>query len=293
MDEKLKRLEALKELLAEDQEQEKKIVPEAKEEDEEEGGEVEDKEEKEEDDDKEEKNEGYAEHLAAMFSGSELSEETQNKIKVLFEAAVGFEVEKQVAAAKAKIDEDFKAAVDEKTAELKNETDAYLAFVVEEWADKNTPALASQIKLDIFESFVGGLRNLFIEHNINIPDEQVQMAESLIEKVAVLEEDIKTLTTKNIELVKESEEKSKELSFKKLTEGMTVLDVEKLKALVEAKQFDSLEDYEQGVSLIKESYFKTEEKIEEETEIVPTDEKKVDATVNLYAEALSRQSRKK
>jgi len=292
MDEKLKRLEALKELLAEDQEIEKKIVPEDKEDDEDD--EAEDEEDDKEDDEAEDKkDEGYAEHLAAMFSSSDLSEETQDKIKVLFEAAVGFEVEKQVTAAKAKIDEDFKAAVDEKSAELKREADAYLSFVVEEWSEKNTQALASQIKLDIFESFVGGLRNLFIEHNINIPDEQVQMAEELIEKVASLEEDIKTLSTKNVELVKESEEKSKELTFKELTEDMTALDVEKLKALVEAKQFDSLEDYKQGVALIKESYFKTEEKNEEETEIVPTDEKKTDATVNLYAEALSRQSRKK
>ncbi len=290
-DEKQKRLQALKELLSE--EEAKTSKEDEKEEDDKAEEEGEDK--KEDDEDKKDmKEESYKQHYDAMFDGTELSEESKQKLKVLFEAAVGFEVEAKLAQVKAQLDEEMKSALSAKEAELKEEADAYLSYVVEEWTSKNEVALKQQVKLDIMESFVGGLRGLFMEHNINIPEEQTNMVDDLMEKVAGLEDDVKALAKKNVTVSEELDSANRKLAFKEITEGMTTLDVEKLKALVESKEFDSAEDFTKGVSLIKESYFKKEASVSEDQkeEIISEAKEEIPASIQAYASMITRVSKK-
>ena len=281
-DEKQKRLQALKELLSEEEE--------AK------ASDAEDKEDSEDDDEEEKKvkEEGYQQHLVAMFEGTQLSEEAQDKLKVLFEAAVGYETDKRVSEIKAKLEEEMKAAIDAKEAELKEEADAYLSYVVEEWASKNEVALKQQVKLDIMESFIGGLRNLFLEHNFNIPEEQTSMVDELMEKVAALEEDVKALARKNVAISEELDQAQRQLAFKKITEGMTELDVEKLKGLVESKKFETAEEFEKGVTLIKEAYFKKDASVSEEQkeEIISEQKQEIPASIQAYASMISKSVKK-
>lgn len=284
-DEKQKRLQALKELLSEE---------EAKTSDAEDMEDDEDDEDEEDEEEKELKEEGYQQYLVAMFEGTELSEEAQDKLKILFEAAVGYETDKRVSEIKAKLEEEMKSAIDAKEAELKEEADAYLSYVVEEWASKNEVALKQQVKLDIMESFIGGLRNLFLEHNFNIPEEQTSMVDELMEKVAALEEDVKALARKNVVISEELDQARRQLAFKKITEGMTELDVEKLKGLVESKKFETAEEFEKGVTLIKEAYFKKDASVSEEQkeEIISEQKQEIPASIQAYASMISKSVKK-
>jgi len=289
-DEKHKRLQALKDLLSE--EEAKTSEPEEEEDDLED---VEDDSQEEESKEKEMKEEGYQQHLVAMFDGTELSEEFKEKLKVLFEAAVAYEVDKKVSEIKTKLDEEMKSALEAKEAELKEETNAYLSYVVEEWTSKNEIALKQQIKLDLLESFVGGLRNLFLEHNFNIPEDQTNMVDELMEKVESLEGDVKALAKKNIEISEELDFARRKLAFKEITEGMTELDVEKLKNLVESKKFETAEEFAKGVTLIKEAYFKKGSTISEEQkekEVISEDNEKIPESIKAYASMISKSVKK-
>ena len=289
-DEKQKRLQALKDLLSEE-EAKTSEAEDMEDKDDEEGGDESDAEEKKE---KEMKEEGYQEHMSAMFEGTELSEEAQDKLKILFEAAVGYETDKKVSKIKAQLEEEMKSAIEANEAELKEEADAYLSYVVEEWTSKNEVALKQQVKLDIMESFIGGLRGLFLEHNFNIPEEQTSMVDALMEKVAALEDDVKTLAKKNVTVSEELNQAQRQLTFKKISEGMTELDVEKLKGLVESKQFETAEEFEKGVVLIKESYFKKDATVSEEQkkEIISEQKEEVPASIQAYASMISKSAKK-
>jgi hypothetical protein len=285
-EEKEKRLAALQALLAEedeDKDKEKKT-------------ETDDDREDDEDEKDDEKNESVQSHLKAIFDGTELSEEAKEKIAILFEAAVNYETDKKVAEISEKLEAEKEAAIEEAEAKLKEDADAYLSYVVEEWAEQNQMALKQQIKVDIFESFIGGLHNLFEEHNISVPEGKEDMLESLMEKVESLESDVKSLSRRNASLSEEIDAKEKELHLIKLSEGLTKLDAEKFKELVESKDFASVEDFKKGASLIKESYFKKgtgatiREEIEESTH--ETAVKKNDA-VSVYASMISAKFGKK
>lgn len=297
-DEKKKRLQALKDLLSEAEAEAK--TSKAEDMEDEEGDEEGDDEEKKDDEEgdaeekKEMKEEGYQEHMSAMFEGTELSEEAQGKLKVLFEAAVGYETDKKVSEIKAQLEEEMKSAIEAKEAELKEEASAYLSYVVEEWTSKNEVALKQQVKLDIMESFIGGLRGLFLEHNFNIPEEQTSMVDELMEKVAALEDDVKSLAKKNVAVSEELDQAQRQLAFKKISEGMTELDVEKLKGLVESKQFETAEEFEKGVALIKESYFKKDATDSEEgkEEIISKQKQEIPASIQAYASMISKSAKK-
>lgn len=248
----------------------------------------------------------YAQHLSAMFSADDaISEEGKEKIKTLFEAAVGYEVEKQVTEAKAALEQEretMKAEFDTKLAEgieqnkaeVQVEVDAYLAKIVEDWTEQNKVQLQHKVKLDIFESFVSGMRELFVEHDINIPAEKADMVEGLVARIDTLEADVKTLSTKNVELGESLEAKEREVAFIEVSEGLTALDVEKLRGLVEGQEFDTLEAYTNGIKLLKESYFKqTVEVPEEETTVNEEKPEEIPESIKLYAESISKRYGKK
>jgi Arc/MetJ-type ribon-helix-helix transcriptional regulator len=188
----------------------------------------------------------------------------------------------------------MKSALEAKEAEIKEEADAYLSYVVEEWTSKNEVALKQQVKVDVLESFIGGLRTLFLEHNFNIPEEQANMVDALMDKVAGLEEDVKALSLKNVSVSEELDKANRLVAFKEVSEGMTELDVEKLKALVESKEFESAEEFKKGVALIKESYFKKEANVsdEQKEEVILEEKQEIPANIQAYSSMISKSSKK-
>lgn len=216
--------------------------------------------EKEDKDDAEEKEdddlkESFGTHFKAIFEGTELSEESVGQLSILFESAIGAEVNKRVAATTKRLQEEKELEVAAAKAELEEQADQYLTYAVNEWAEKNRVALRHSVKVDIMESFIGGIRKLFLEHNFNIP-------EGDIAKVDEQAEEISTLKAKLAESVKEAakveralDEAQRKIAFTELTEGMSTLDKEKMRELVEGKNYASAEAFANGARIIKEGYF--------------------------------------
>jgi len=231
-------------------------------------------------------------HLNAMFEGEEITDAGKEKIATLFEAAVGYEVAKQSKEVEAKLHEEFEAAIESNKLEIQEEVDAYLSHVVEEWTTANEVKLQGKIKMDIFESFVTGMRDLFLEHNIEVPEGKDDLVEELMGRVEALEGDVKSLARKNVRLAEELSGRERELKFKEITEGMTMVQCEKIRELSESKTFDSIDQYEKTVQTIKESYFKSE--VEEPIlESVETVAEAVPESIKAYSDMIARQNKKK
>lgn len=227
-----------------------------------------------EDDEKDDLKESFGTHFKAIFEGTELSEESIGNLSILFESAIGAEVNKRVKAATKRLQEEKELEVAAAKAELEEQADQYLTYAVNEWAEKNRVALRHSVKVDIMESFIGGLRKLFLEHNFNIP-------EGDIAKVDEQAEEISTLKAKLAESVKEAakveqalDEAQRKIAFAELTEGMSTLDKEKMRELVEGKTYSSAEAFANGAKIIKEGYFtkKALKMVAEEAPIISEDE---------------------
>lgn len=228
----------------------------------------------EDDDEKDDLKESFGTHFKAIFEGTELSEESIGNLSILFESAIGAEVNKRVKAATKRLQEEKELEVAAAKAELEEQADQYLTYAVNEWAEKNRVALRHSVKVDIMESFIGGLRKLFLEHNFNIP-------EGDIAKVDEQAEEISTLKAKLAESVKEAakveralDEAQRKIAFTELTEGMSTLDKEKMRELVEGKSYTSAEAFAKGAAIIKEGYFtkKALKMVAEEAPIISEDE---------------------
>lgn len=226
-----------------------------------------------EDDEKDDLKESFGTHFKAIFEGTELSEESIGNLSILFESAIGAEVNKRVRATTKRLQEEKELEVAAAKAELEEQADQYLTYAVNEWAEKNRVALRHSVKVDIMESFIGGIRKLFLEHNFNIP-------EGDIAKVDEQAEEISTLKAKLAESVKEAakveqalDEAQRKIAFTELTEGMSTLDKEKMRELVEGKTYSSAEAFANGAKIIKEGYFtkKALKMVTEEAPIISED----------------------
>ena len=227
----------------------------------------------EEDDEKDDLKESFGTHFKAIFEGTELSEESIGNLSILFESAIGAEVNKRVKAATKRLQEEKELEIAAAKAELEEQADQYLTYAVNEWAEKNRVALRHSVKVDIMESFIGGIRKLFLEHNFNIP-------EGDIAKVDEQAEEISTLKAKLAESVKEAakveqalDDAQRKIAFAELTEGMSTLDKEKMRELVEGKTYTSAEAFSKGAKIIKEGYFtkKALKMVAEEAPIIADD----------------------
>lgn len=261
----------------------KKVVKEGKktvkeEDDEEDSDDADDeKEDDEEDDDEEEKDdikESFGTHFKAIFEGTELSEESVGQLSILFESAIGAEVNKRVAAATQRLQEEKELEVAAAKAELEEQADQYLSYAVNEWAEKNRVALRHSVKVDIMESFIGGIRKLFLEHNFNIPEADIAKVDEQAEEITNLKDKLAEATKEAAKVEKALDEAKRKIAFTELTEGMSTLDKEKMRELVEGKTYASAEAFAHGAKIIKEGYFtkKALKMVAEEAPIISEDE---------------------
>ena len=196
------------------------------------------------------------EDLNALFGNdASLSEDFRIKTEALFEAAVATRVGLQVA----KIKEDYEAANEAAITSLKEEmlenVDAYLNYAVAEWMDENKLAVESDIRTEIAESFLSGLKSLFEEHYVDIPEDKVDVVETMAARIDELEAQINETTEKNIELSKIVSEKEVTEIANKLSEGLTDTQKEKFVKLIEAVNYSSADEFSKKASVIKETYF--------------------------------------
>jgi hypothetical protein len=237
----------------------------------------------------------YGEDMEAIFSGENLSEEFKSKASTIFEAAVLARVDSIVEEVEQQLVEQFEVAVDTLKEDMAQKVDDYLNYMVEEWMKDNQLAIEQGLRAEITEDFISGLRNLFVEHYIDIPEEKVDVVEELTAKVEELEASLNEQIARGIELNKELNEQKKIEAIYTACEGLTQTQVEKLKSLAENVEFTTEEEFVTKLDTLKESYFKAEVKVADklalDEEVDIEEEKKttkfVDPSMEIYAKTIS------
>jgi hypothetical protein len=234
------------------------------------------------------------EDIDALLSGENLSEEFVTKATTIFEAAVISRAEEVIAEAESELMEQFEIAVEQIKEDLATKVDDYLNYMVEEWMKDNELAIETGLRAEITEDFISGLRNLFVEHYIDIPAEKVSVVEELAAKVEELEASLNEQISKGVELSKELNEQKKIEAIYTACEGLTQTQVEKLKSLAESVDYTTEEDFVTKLETLKESYFKADVKVadklalDEEVEIEEETKKTyADPSMEAYAKTIS------
>lgn len=199
-----------------------------------------------------------SEDVAALTSDESLSEEFKTKAATIFEAAVVTRVREELS----KIEEEFDTQLQEEVEKIAEgmieKVDGYLDYVVEQWMKENEIALESGIKSEITEGFIGGLKTLFEEHYIDIPEEKYDVIGQLEQNASETEDRLNEAMSYAIELKKQLEEAKKAEVVRELRAGLTETEVEKFNSLAAEIAFESVELYQEKLTTIRESYFKSE-----------------------------------
>jgi hypothetical protein len=222
--------------------------------------EVEEVEETEEDDEEDEDGvveEEYdiEEDVNALLAGEDLSEEFQEKARTIFEAAL----RSKVSEIKESLEEQYSNVLAEEVEEIKTElaerVDSYLEYVADEWISENALAVEQGLKTEMTESFLQGMRGLFEEHYVTIPEEKYNVLESMVEKLDDMETKLNEQIEKNISLNKRLSESVADGIFEQVSEGLADTQKDKLASLSESVEFESEIEYREKLETLRESYF--------------------------------------
>lgn len=200
------------------------------------------------------------EDLSALFGGEELSEEFQLKARTIFEAVVTAKVAEVQEEMAAQYEEQLTEHLESVKSELVERVDAYLEYVSEEWISENKIEVEHGLKTEMTESFLQGMRGLFEDHYVHIPDEKYDVLESMVSKLDEMEGRLNEQIEANISLNKRLGESTADGIFREVTEGLAVTQREKLVALSEGVEFEGEESYREKLVTLKESYFPSEQK---------------------------------
>ena len=200
------------------------------------------------------------EDIDALVEGEELSEEFKTKASTIFEAAVHQKVMEISTEKIEDLEKEYQNDLQEEIVtfrdELTEKVDGYLNYVVEEWMKENELALESSLRSEITEEFMGGLKNLFTEHYIEVPDEKVDIVENLFDKVEELEEKLNSQIQENVKVKDELNDYRKNKILEEVCDDLADTQAEKMKSLVDGVTYEeNADDFENKVKMIKESYF--------------------------------------
>ena len=231
-----------------------------------------DEDEDEEDDDKEDMKESYqidmSEHVNALLEGENLSEEFRAKATTIFEAAVNAKLQEELYA----LEEAFASTLEEEVQniqeELASNVDDYLNYVVEQWVSENEVAIEAGLRTELTEEFISGLRQLFAENYIDIPEDKVSVVEELGSTVEELQAKLNEEIERNVELSKVLAESKKTEILNTVVEGLAATQAEKLKSLAENVDFNNADEFTSKITTLRESYFPTTVKAQKELDSV-------------------------
>lgn len=299
-------MQGVKEEAEDEIEDEEEVVSEASEESEEEKEEEKPhkkgpkKTEEDEDDDEDEMAEEFdiEEDVNALLEGEELSEEFQEKARVIFESAIKSKV--------ADIKEQLEAAYEQTLVEeiqsikegLVDRVDAYLEYVADEWIQENALAVEHGLKTEMTESFLSGMKSLFEDHYVTIPEDRYDVIESMVDKLDEMEEKLNEQIERNVALNRRLAESVADVIFAEVTEGLALSQKDKLASLAENVEFDGEESYREKLVTLRESYFPSRtagtqrnasENLSEETNL---NIQSVSGTMGAYLQTLQRVSKK-
>ena len=242
------------------------------------------------------------EDVNALFAGEELSEEFQDKARTIFETAIKSKVEE----VKEQIQVQYQAQLVEEVAAVKTElterVDSYLEYVAQEWLEENQLAIEHGLKTEMTESFLNGMKSLFEDHYVSIPEEKYDVIESMVDKLYEMESKLNEQIDKNVALNKRLAESTADVIFAEVAEGLAVTQKEKLASLAENVEFDSEETYREKLVTLKNSYFSenatsaqrdaAETVVESTQEQTTTAAPEAGSIMEAYLQTLSRVSKK-
>ena len=238
--------------------------------------------------------------VAALLEGEELSEEFQDKARTIFEAAI----KTKVSEIKEELQESYAVALVEELDKIKEglteRVDAYLEYVADEWLQENALQVEAGLKTEMTESFLEGMKSLFEEHYVSIPEDKYDVLNSMVDKLDEMESKLNEQIDRNVALNKRLAESTADVILADVAEGLADTQKEKLATLAENVEFESETDYREKLGTLKESYFpsktsapkSTSENLSEE---VSTDEvisEEVAPRMQAYLDILSRAAKK-
>jgi hypothetical protein len=240
------------------------------------------------------------EDMDALFSGEDLTEDFKTKATTIFEAAVHAKVE----ALREEMDAEYATKLETQLAESLEEIttriDDYMNYAVNEWMEENEVAIESSLRNEISEEFIEGLKQLFAEHYIDIPEEKLDVLGEMAEKLEELEAKLNESVEQNIELSKQLAEEVKERIFNEVAEGLITTQSDKFKTLAEGVDYSDANTYKQKLEIVRENYFADKKKpassiveneIDNAEEQAPT-KPAVSGAVANYVAAISRTTKK-
>ena len=254
------------------------------------------KDDEEEDEDDEEKSESYdmSDDIDALVGGEDLSEEFKNKAKVVFEAAVSAKVGEIKEELESQKRDEIVEASNEIKEDLTNKVDSFLGYVAEEWVKDNELAIERGLKSELTENFITGLKALFEDHYVEVPDDKLDVVDELASKIEDVEAKLNEEVSKNIDLTSERDELVRNKVVSEVSSDLTTSEVEKLTKLIE--DLDADDEFESNVKTIKESYFSgeksklqlDEEVVSDSDENTSTDDIIVDPSMAAYSAAIGK-----
>ena len=206
---------------------------------------------------------------ALVESEATLSEEFKVKAEVIFEAAIKSKLSEEIDRLEARYNEELSEEINSTKEELVEKVDSYLNYVVEKWMEDNRVAIQSGLRAEIAEKFMGGLKDLFVESYIEIPESKVDLVDELAETVEELESRLNETTGAAIAMSEELELYKRDAIIRESARGLAETQVEKLKSLVEDVDFEDADTFAKKVQTIKESYFT--KKVTETTQEIAED----------------------
>ena len=195
------------------------------------------------------------EDVNALLGGEELSEEFREKAKIIFEAALNSKIKEIQETLEAQYEQRLEEEKEGLKDTLTERVDAYLEYVCEEWMTENELAVEAGLKTEMTESFLAGMKGLFEEHYVTIPEEKYDVLESMVEKLDEMETKLNEQIDKNINLNKRLAESTAVSVLDQVSEGLAQTQKEKLASLAESVEFESEEEYREKLETLKESYF--------------------------------------
>ena len=214
--------------------------------------------------------------VTALVDGEELSEEFKTKAATIFETAVKSKVRVELEKIQEENDKVMEDMAESTMNDIVEKVDDYMNYVVEQWMEDNQLAIERGLKGEIAEDFISGLKNLFEDHYIDVPDEKYDILEANLTKIEELEEKLNKQMEENVQLKKQKGELVKESMISDIANGMTDTETEKFQSLVEDVEFSDEETYKGKLQTIRESYFGTEKEVKTE---VLTEEGSTDTPV--------------
>jgi hypothetical protein len=226
--------------------------------------------------------------VAALTEGEELTEEFKEKAKTIFEAAVVSRINEELE----RMHEDYAKVLEEEIESVKSDlaekVDEYLTYAVGQWMTKNELAIEQGIKTEMAESMLTGLKQVFVENYIDLPEEKVDVVEEIQAQLDVMETKLNESIEENVELNKSVGTYIKNGIVTEIAEGLSLAQREKIVSLAEAVEFENEESFRAKVSTLRESYFSTKPEATTVTEDVEVENAPVGDAMAAYAQAISR-----